>query len=112
MSEAGDYLHGTALLVAEGAVLIRGASGAGKSQLALSLMAEARRRGLKIKFSRRMGHVYPRAIELVSKGLVDVQSMVSHRFALADSPEAFRLHAENAPGMIKSLIFPNGMNNQ
>ncbi len=74
--------------------------------------AEARRRGLKIKFSRRMGHVYPRAIELVSKGLVDVQSMVSHRFALADSPEAFRLHAENAPGMIKSLIFPNGMNNQ
>ena len=46
MSEGGDYLHATALLVAEGAVLIRGVSGAGKSQLALSLMAEARRRGL------------------------------------------------------------------
>jgi len=46
MNEAGHYLHATALLVAEGAVLIRGASGAGKSQLALALMAEARRRGL------------------------------------------------------------------
>ena len=46
MSEGGDYLHATAVLVAEGAVLIRGASGAGKSQLALALMAEARRRGL------------------------------------------------------------------
>ena len=52
MSEGGDYLHATALLVAEGAVLIRGASGAGKSQLALALMAEARRRGL---FTRLIG---------------------------------------------------------
>jgi serine kinase of HPr protein (carbohydrate metabolism regulator) len=40
------YLHATAVAIAEGAVLIRGASGAGKSQLALALMAEARRRGL------------------------------------------------------------------
>ncbi len=46
MSEVGAWLHATAVLVAEGAVLIRGASGAGKSQLALALMAEARRRGL------------------------------------------------------------------
>jgi serine kinase of HPr protein (carbohydrate metabolism regulator) len=52
MTEGGDYLHATALLVAEGAVLIRGASGAGKSQLALSLMAEARRRGV---FTRLIG---------------------------------------------------------
>ena len=46
MSEPGAWLHATAVLVAEGAVLIRGASGSGKSQLALALMAEARRRGL------------------------------------------------------------------
>lgn len=24
-----------------------------------------------------------------------------------DAPRAFQLHAENAPGMIKSMIFPN-----
>lgn len=68
--------------------------------------AQARRRGLKIKFSRRMGHVYPRAIDLVAKGKVDVVSMVTNEFALDDAPKAFRLHAEGAPGVIKSLIVP------
>jgi serine kinase of HPr protein (carbohydrate metabolism regulator) len=52
MNEGGDYLHASAVLVAEVAVLIRGASGSGKSQLALALMAEARRRGL---FTRLIG---------------------------------------------------------
>ena len=52
MSGAGEYIHATAVVVAEGAVLIRGVSGAGKSQLALALMAEARRRGL---FTRLIG---------------------------------------------------------
>ena len=70
--------------------------------------ADARRRGLKIKFARRMGEVYPRAIRLVSSGRVDVRSMIKHTFALEDAPRAFQLHAENAPGMIKSIILPNG----
>ena len=42
----------------------------------------ARRKGLTIKLVRRMKHTYPRAIELVSKGLVDVRSIVTHRFPL------------------------------
>ncbi len=68
--------------------------------------AEARRRGLKIKFSRRMGHVYPRAIELVMKNRVDVESMITTRFSLVDAPVAFKSHAENKIGLIKSLIIP------
>ena len=68
--------------------------------------APARRRGLNIKFVRRMGEAYPRAIALVAEGKVDVASLVTNRFALADGPEAFRRHAENTPGMIKSLIYP------
>lgn len=71
--------------------------------------SEARRRGLTIRFSRRMGHVYPRAIELVAQGKVDVDAVVSHRFTLAEGPEAFRRHAANEPGMVKSLIFPQGL---
>jgi L-iditol 2-dehydrogenase len=71
--------------------------------------AEARRRGLKIKFSRRMGNVYPRAIDLVTSGTVNVDTIVSHSFLLAETPDAFRKHAENAPGFIKSLIYPNGL---
>ena len=68
--------------------------------------APARRRALGVKFVRRMRDAYPRAIALVASGQVDVASLVTNNFPLADGPEAFRLHAENAPGMIKSLIHP------
>ncbi len=49
----------------------------------------ARRKGLTIKLVRRMKHTYPRAIELVSKGLVDVRSLITHRFPLERTAEAF-----------------------
>jgi L-iditol 2-dehydrogenase len=70
--------------------------------------AEARRRALKIKFARRMGEVYPRAIELVRAGKVDVTSMVTTEVGLDEAPELFRRHAADEPGLIKSLIYPNG----
>jgi L-iditol 2-dehydrogenase len=53
----------------------------------------ARRKGLTIKMVRRMKHTYPRAIDLVSKGWVDVRSLVTHRFPLEQTAEAFRLAA-------------------
>jgi L-iditol 2-dehydrogenase len=49
----------------------------------------ARRRGLTIKMTRRMKHTYPRAIDLVNSGLVDVRSLVTHRFPLAQFERAF-----------------------
>ena len=58
----------------------------------------ARRKGLTIKLVRRMKHTYPRAIELVSKGLVDVRSLVTHRFPLERAREAFRV-AERREGL-------------
>jgi L-iditol 2-dehydrogenase len=70
--------------------------------------ADARRRGLKIKFARRMGEVYPRAIELVRSGKVDVGSMVTHRARLEETPGVFQALADNAPGYVKVLIYPNG----
>ena len=53
----------------------------------------ARRKGLTIKLVRRMKHTYPRAIELVMKGLVDVRSLVTHRFPLDRALEAFQVAA-------------------
>jgi L-iditol 2-dehydrogenase len=70
--------------------------------------ADARRRGLKIKFARRMGEVYPRAIALVESSRVDVVSMVSHRVGLSETPAVFQALADNAPGYNKVLIYPNG----
>jgi len=58
----------------------------------------ARRKGLTIKLVRRMKHTYPRAIDLVSRGLADVRSIVTHRFPLAQAREAFRV-AERREGL-------------
>lgn len=49
----------------------------------------ARRKGLTIALVRRMKLTYRRAIQLVSKNLVDVRSLVTHRFALTDYHSAF-----------------------
>jgi L-iditol 2-dehydrogenase len=49
----------------------------------------ARRKGLTLVMSRRMKDVYPRAISLVSRGAVDLASLVTDRFALEDAPAAF-----------------------
>jgi L-iditol 2-dehydrogenase len=51
----------------------------------------ARRKGLTIKLSRRMKRVYPRAIRLVESGMVDVRSLVSHRFPLEEFNRAFSI---------------------
>jgi L-iditol 2-dehydrogenase len=42
----------------------------------------ARRKGLTIVLVRRMKEVYPRAIDLVRRGLVDVSSLVTARYPL------------------------------
>lgn len=68
--------------------------------------AEARRRGLSIKFSRRMGDVYPRAIELVKNQQVDVDALVSHQFDLEGTPEAFQIQADEQDDFIKAIVCP------
>src|SRR5208337_1793702 len=60
--------------------------------------ADARRRGLTLKFVRRMGDDYPRAIRLVSSGQVNVKAVVTHREGLKKAPEQFEnLAAGGAP---------------
>ncbi len=68
--------------------------------------ADARRRGLTVKFSRRMGNVYPRAIDLVATGKVDVDELISHHFPLQGVAEAFAMQADETEGLIKSIICP------
>jgi L-iditol 2-dehydrogenase len=49
----------------------------------------ARRKGVTIKLVRRMKNTYPRATKLVVDDLVDVRSLVTHRFSLDHFEEAF-----------------------
>src|SRR6185437_12002573 len=49
----------------------------------------ARRKGLTIAMTRRMNDVYPRAISLASRGVVDLESLVSRRAPLGDAAGAF-----------------------
>jgi L-iditol 2-dehydrogenase len=51
----------------------------------------ARRKGLTILMSRRMKEVYPRAVDLVRSGRVDVRSVVSAAFPLAEVDKAFEV---------------------
>jgi L-iditol 2-dehydrogenase len=49
----------------------------------------ARRKGLTLKLVRRMKLTYPRAIQLVESGKVNVHSLVTHTFSLEHAAEAF-----------------------
>lgn len=64
----------------------------------------ARRKGLTILVSRRMKAVYPRAIVMVEQGLVDLKTLISHRFMLERGGEAFELAASLQDGVCKAMI--------
>ena len=53
-----------------------------------------RRKGLTIKVSRRMKHVYGRTIPLVNRSMVDLTSIVTHTYPLEKGDEAFRVAAD------------------
>lgn len=66
----------------------------------------ARRKGLTIMMSRRMKHTYPRTIQLVttSPEPIDLDSIVSHRFPLAEAAKAFALNVAYTDGVQKIVI--------
>ena len=64
----------------------------------------ARRKGLTIRLSRRMKHVYPRAIKLWASNAVDLTGVVSHRFPLERTPEAYALNEQYADNVVKIVI--------
>lgn len=62
----------------------------------------ARRKGLTILMCRRMKNTYPRAINLVAQGKIDLASLISNRFPFDRANDAFLL-AEKRVG-IKVMI--------
>jgi L-iditol 2-dehydrogenase len=68
----------------------------------------ARRKGVTVKWCRRMGDVYPRAIRLVETGRVDLDPIVTHHVSLDETPEALALQSRYDDGVIKAVVHPNG----
>jgi L-iditol 2-dehydrogenase len=68
------------------------------------LHSTARRKGLTLVFVRRMKHTYPRGIELVRTGTIQIKPLVSHRFPLAETPSAFALNAEYGEDVVKVMV--------
>lgn len=64
----------------------------------------ARRKGLSIMMCRRMKHTYPRAIDLASHGDVKLKKLITHRFSLDETGDAFALNLAYADGVIKAMI--------
>jgi L-iditol 2-dehydrogenase len=64
----------------------------------------ARRKGLTLRFCRRMKHTYPRAIQLVEASKVDVRNLISHRFPLQKTSEAFELNSAYSDQVVKAIL--------
>ena len=63
-----------------------------------------RRKGLTVVMVRRMKHTYPRAIQLLERGTVDLKKLVSYRFPLKKTAEAFTLNAGYKDQVLKVII--------
>lgn len=64
----------------------------------------ARRKGLTIKFARRMKHVYPRAIRLAARGMVELDTLATHRYPLEAIDEAFQVVEARRDGVVKAVV--------
>lgn len=59
---------------------------------------------IELKFQYRYKNIYPKAIEMVSEGLIDVKSLVTHRFALEDGLDAFKAASDPKAMALKVQI--------
>ena len=66
--------------------------------------SQVRRKGVTVRFSRRMQHTYPQAIDLVARGIVDVSALVTHRRPMEQAGEAFEIAGSYADGAVKVLV--------
>lgn len=64
----------------------------------------SRRKGLTIKYDRRMKHTYPRCLALVKAGRVDLRPLATHHFPLERLGEALDTVRTRADGVLKAIV--------
>ncbi len=68
--------------------------------------ASARRKGLSMKLSRRMKFMYRRTIALAERKKVELLPMVTHRFPLEQTAQAFNVFSNRLDCSIKVVVTP------
>lgn len=65
-----------------------------------------RRKGLTIRFSRRMKHSYPRSIAMASAGQIALTPLATHCFPLERTAEALETAATYADSVVRAMVLP------
>jgi L-iditol 2-dehydrogenase len=66
--------------------------------------SEIRRKEIILQNVRRQNNCTEKALEMISKGIVDMDPMITHRFPFEKTMEAFNLVAEYRDGVMKAMI--------
>lgn len=95
--------HATEAVRIGGRVVLVGIPDGDEFSLTASVV---RRKGLTLYLSRRMKNTYPRAIEYVRRGRIDVGAIVTHVLPLDDVASAFERLATYQDDVIKVVVEP------
>lgn len=77
--------------------------GVGKNEIKIPFMRLSTRE-VDLQFQYRYANTWPRAIRVLSGGLIDLKKLVTHRYGLEDAVEAFKTAADPKTGAIKVQI--------
>jgi len=67
-------------------------------------MTAARRRELTVTWARRTVNKYARALELIKQGVLDTDTVITHRFPLEQAQTAFEYVRDRRDGVLKAVI--------
>ncbi|EGP87838.1 unnamed protein product [Zymoseptoria tritici ST99CH_1A5] len=77
--------------------------GVGRPEIKIPFMRLSTRE-VDLQFQYRYANTWPRAIRLLQGGVIDLRSLVTHRFKLEDAVDAFKVAADAKQGGIKVMI--------
>jgi L-iditol 2-dehydrogenase len=81
--------------------------GIGRDEIKIPFMRLSARE-IDLQFQYRYNNTWPRAIRLVRSGVINLKKLVTHKFNIADGPEAFKTAADPTTGAIKVQIMNQG----
>jgi L-iditol 2-dehydrogenase len=104
--EADSYQSAATLVKPGGTVVIVGIP-ADQDHIPIQAIT-ARRAGLTLAFVRRFNPKdFPRAVDMIASGRIEVASLITHRFPLDEITPAFEMLHTYSDGVVKTIIHPH-----